>query len=194
MPRFRHLLRCAGGRIANKFLLGCGRCQCIRAVDGKDKDMQNQDNLILFATPGHCLEIITQKSHVLIEITFPDLTPQRDKHGNIIRVPLGSSEMDQINPTQGNLLAEIAGTHGAGICREMDAHKVGRGIVACSLLGLCRHGVVAPLRWRELMKNGNNPSWHGWHPLLCEKNALQGRSPPWLELLGFQPSWVICQH
>lgn len=107
--------------------------------------MQNQDNLIffLFATPGHCLEIVTQKSHVLIEITFPGLTPQRDKHRNIIRVPLGSSEMDKINPTQGNLLVEIGETHGAGICREMDAQQVGRGVVACSLLGLCRHSVVA---------------------------------------------------
>lgn len=61
---------------------------------------KNQSNLtFLFATSSHCLEIMTQKSYVLIETTLPDIIPQRDKHRNMIRVPLGSSEMDKINPT-----------------------------------------------------------------------------------------------
>lgn len=46
----------------------------MRAVDGKNKDMQDwEDFMGLFAIPAHCLQIITQKSYLLVRVTFLDL-------------------------------------------------------------------------------------------------------------------------
>lgn len=64
--------------LPNKFLgfllLGWGRCRHMRTVDGKNKDMQDwEDFMFLFAIPGHCLQIITQKLYLLVLITFLDL-------------------------------------------------------------------------------------------------------------------------
>lgn len=47
----------------------------MRTVDGKNKDEQDQEGFVfLFAIPGHCLQIIRQKSYLSIRITFLDLT------------------------------------------------------------------------------------------------------------------------
>lgn len=52
----------------------------MRTIDGKNKDMQDWEYfMVLFAMSGHCLQIVTQKSYLLVGKTFLDLTTTEEQ-------------------------------------------------------------------------------------------------------------------
>lgn len=70
----------------------------------------------------------------------------------------------------------------------MDAQNVERGVMPCSLGGL---RLVDTAPWPRQTERADGewkyPQLASLHSHLFGKNALQGRFPIWLGLLGFQP-------